>query len=294
MTISIPPIKPSATHPRVPASAGPQEIVRALGDDGFVIIDGFISPEQAAQINEDVDDLMENHPYITKPVSKTLFGGLNKRRANLPEVSKTFREDILNHELLHGIGEIIYGPVNEGNYWIGAAGVLDRCPGTGQQLWHRDGGCTPLHPLVWDRAPFMMITFLVALSQTTYENGATLIYPRSHKWDISQVESTNQPIVAELSPGDACLLGWNTVHAGGSNDTDKVRRAMALSLQSTTMTPIESALIISRPVVESMTPQAQRLVGWRSAKYLWRAHYDDLEAYLELKSNQPMEENASM
>ncbi|KAH0593198.1 hypothetical protein MHUMG1_08920 [Metarhizium humberi] len=292
MTISMPP-QPRDSHPRIPANAGADAIVQTLKDDGFVIIEGFISPEQAGRLNEEVDGHMETHPYITKPVGKAMFGGLNKRRANLPEISKTFREDILNHELLHAIGETIFGPVHEGNYWIGAAGVLDRCPGTGQQLWHRDGSVTSLHPLVHDRAPLMMITFLVALSQTTKENGATLFCPGSHKWDIAQSEPVSEePIVAELRPGDACLLSWNTVHAGGSNQTAHVRRAMALSLQSTTMTPIESSLIIPRPVVESMTQRAQRLVAWRSAKYLWRAHYDDLEDHLGLKSEQPLEGDA--
>lgn len=39
------------------------------------------------------------------------------------------------------------------------------------------------------------------------------------------------------------------------------------------MTPIGPSLIIPRPVVESMA----RLVGWRFARYLWRAHYDELK-----------------
>ncbi|KAF7586586.1 hypothetical protein BBP40_008643 [Aspergillus hancockii] len=198
MTIRAP-SKLSVTHRRVPASARSHTIVQALKDDGFAINGGFISPEQAIRLNEDVQGYTQNHSYITKPVNKNLFGRLAAGHLNRASARNSTPRSMRD--------------------WIGClTSVLGRESSSGIAMVLS----LPCNPLFGTKPLFMMIIFLLASLETTYKNDATPFYPGSYKWDISQGEYTEPPIVAELRPGDACLLGWNTVHVGGSNGADEV------------------------------------------------------------------------
>ncbi|CAG7928336.1 unnamed protein product [Penicillium olsonii] len=156
----------------------------------------------------------------------------------LAELSKTYRDDILNNKVLNQFSEEalkVYG-----DYWV-LMGAQD--------------------------APATSINLLIALTPFTADNGTTHVILGSHKWaDISQatMEQTSRAI---MSPGDALFITDNTVHCGGAEITGtETRRVLSLTMGCSQLTPLESNFVVPRSIIETMTPLTQGLVGWGSQR----------------------------
>ncbi|RAL08882.1 monooxygenase sphC [Aspergillus homomorphus CBS 101889] len=283
---------------RIHASAGAAKILEMFREDGGVIIEGFFTPEQVANINRDVD------PYLAKVKVGTNregdwikdFHGENTRRlTNLPTLSRTFREEVLNYELIHELCEAVFR-VQSGDYWMCTAQVIEIGPKSKPQELHRDTaefpGFTKLGPAMDE----IQISFFTSLTEFTAENGATRAIPGSHLWpDYEELGTEEMAVPAVMQPGDVLFFTGRLVHGGGENRTSDVwRRGISLAFQASYLTPEECyPLIIPRPIVESMTPLAQKMVAWRSqysnsSGGLWQSDYDEVGKAIGLKSNVPL------
>ncbi|RYP12615.1 hypothetical protein DL767_011150 [Monosporascus sp. MG133] len=122
-------------YQRFPLTAEAAAVHKALEDDGVVIIEGFLSPEQAAKSNGDVDPRLavirqgekivrlptqvSQSPWILdlpQTCTSLLYWMADivppqvKRVHNLVGFSKAFRHEILNHKRMHDIsGSDIWG-----------------------------------------------------------------------------------------------------------------------------------------------------------------------------------------
>ncbi|CAG7980690.1 unnamed protein product [Penicillium salamii] len=289
---------------RIPLSAGADKIVKAFQDDAVVIIEGFLSPEQLRALNSDIDPYiarLRDPEYVPDPsvdysLAK-LLPSQQKRVHSLAGKSQTFRQEFLNHQLMHEVASKVFEPV--GDYWAISGAIIDNDPGTPEQPWHHDLPACPLFNEAAD-APENMINFFTALTDFTEESGATQFIWHSHKTKgterILEPDEDHPMVTAEIKAGDSVLLNGRIVHRGGSNDTDDfVRRAFSFVLQPSVFTPYESNLHLSRQIVESMTPLAQKMIGWRSVTLagaysigMWTVDMDDVGNVMGLKSNQPL------
>lgn len=281
--------------PRVSANEGCEAIDKVLQEHGCVIVQEFLTPDQVLNINRDVD------PHITK-IQKSRrtyqeeYWVNMKRQGHLALISKTYREDVLNNPIIHGISERLF--VKEsGDYWLATSAVLETSPGyTGQKL-HREHDGIPICTAMGRDCPEAMFNFLVALTPFTDENGATRIIPGSEKWDdYSYQPPLEEAIPVEMNAGDAVLFGGKVLHGAGENlSKDCNRRSLPIVMQSGYFTPVEASAFLPRNVVESMTPLAQKMIGWRSVKCqgieLWSLHMNELGKQLGLKSNQRIHED---
>ncbi|CAG8254907.1 unnamed protein product [Penicillium salamii] len=287
---------------RIPLNAGVDKILKAFEDDGVVVIEGFLSPEQVRQLNSEIDPYLARlrdpecaaDPSFNYSLAK-LLPSQQKRVHSLTAKSPTFRYEILNHELMHELASAVFEPV--GDYWAVSGAVMDNAPGTPAQPWHHDQVTSPLFNNAGD-APETFINFFSALTDFTEESGATQFIWHSHKGEGIMEPDENHPVVtAVIKAGDSVLLNGKVVHRGGANDSDYfTRRAFTLVLQPSVFTPYESNLHLSRQLVESMTPLAQKMIGWRTVKPaapyhigLWTVDMDDVSNVMGLKSNQPLQ-----
>jgi verruculogen synthase len=294
---------PSKAHiQRVPLSAGADKVIKAFRDDGVVIIEGFLSSEQVRRLNSEID------PYVARlrdpaycpdhsfnsSLAKML-PSQQKRVHNLAGKSPTFRYDVLNHQLMHEVAAAIFEPV--GDYWAVSSVVLDNAPGTPGQPWHHDQRISPLFNNTGD-APESFINFFTALTDFTEESGATQFLWHTHKMEgILEPDEDHPVMTADIKAGDTVLLSGKIVHRGGANDTENfTRRAFSLVFQPSIFTPYESNLHLSRQLVESMTPLAQKMIGWRTVKPaapfdigLWTVDMDDVSKVMGLESNKPLQ-----
>uniref|UniRef100_A0AC62AEC1 DhiD n=1 Tax=Penicillium TaxID=5073 RepID=A0AC62AEC1_9EURO len=240
------------------------EIVQILEEDGVVIVESFLSSDLVQKLNDELDPHLA---ALYDPVSgESAYHPVTTKQMNdLPARSQTFRQDLLNNTLIHKVCEGFYGPT-VGDYWMSHGGVLERGPGTPIQSLHRDEAVFPAIHSLSGSGPPVMLHFFIALSDFTAENGATQFIPGSHKWaDFNDNGTRDQAVTAILKAGEMVIFTGKTVHCGGANSTkDSVRRALGMNFHPWYVTPYENFYNTPREVVESMTPLAQRMIGWRT------------------------------
>ena len=272
---------------QVPASSGRDAILAALRSDGAVIIKQLFTPDQVRRLNDEVQPALEKLRVGSKHTEewvKEFFGDNTKRLNGVVGLSSAFRHDFLDNELIHQLCEAIYLD-DAGGYWMNSAQVIDIGPGSKAQPLHRDQWQFPIFTHCGPDAPEASVNFVVALTDFTDENGATRVIPGSHKWaDLSQNGSPEDTIPAEMQVGDACFITGKVVHGGGANRTeDFTRRGITLVFQCSYLTPEEAyPFLVDKEVVRTMSPRAQRMVGFRSqflkdSPGVWKRDYGEMD-----------------
>lgn len=268
------------------------DILKIVAEDGGVIMEGFLSPEQVQRFNTEINPHMEAMQAGSKHEDAEIadFHGSNtKRLTNLVTLSETFRKEIIDDDLVHQIGDATFLE-ESGTYWMGTAQVIEIGPGNKSQVLHRD--LENYFPFVGmgPSGPEVICNFLIALTDFTEENGATRIVPGSHQWpdfnDRGQPENT---IPAEMTAGDALFFSGKLAHGGGANKTaSEYRRGVAFTLNPGYLTVEEAyPFLVDRELAASLPERVQRLIGFRSqfptgAPGLWQVDYAELADYLKL------------
>src|SRR3569833_1690785 len=124
----------------VKPSEGQDAILRALRQDGAVIIKGLFTADQDRRLNEEVQPAMDKIGVGSKHSEewlKEFHGDNTKRLNNVVSLSKTFRHEILENDLIHQLCEEIYLK-DAGGYWMNSAQVIDIGPASKAQPLHRD------------------------------------------------------------------------------------------------------------------------------------------------------------
>ncbi|KAK8091381.1 uncharacterized protein PG998_015196 [Apiospora kogelbergensis] len=253
--------KPAPKLQQVQASAGRDAILRALREDGAVIIKGLFTTDQVRRLNEEVQpsvDQLHVGSKHTEEWVKDFHGDNTKRLNNVVSLSPTFRHEVLESDLIHQCCEAIYLE-DAGGYWMNSAQVIDIGPGSRAQPLHRDQWQFPIFTHAGPDAPEASINFVVALSDFTGANGAT-----------------------RMEPGDACFISGKVVHGGGANITDNAtRRAITLVFQCSYLTPEEAyPFNVEKDIARSLSPRGQRMIGFRSqflknSPGVWKRDYGE-------------------
>lgn len=270
---------------RIPATAGRDAILAALRQDGAVIIKSLFTTDQVSRFNAEVQpavDARKPGSTHTDEWVRDFHGDTTKRLNGVVALSPTFRNEILENELIHACCEEIY-LADAGGYWLNSAQVIDIGPGSKAQPLHRDQWQFPIFTHAGPDAPEASINFVVALTPFTDENGATRLIPGSHRWpDLNQNGEPEDTIPAEMELGDACFISGKVVHGGGANVTEaETRRAVTLVFQCSYLTPEEAyPFILDGETARTMTARGQRMVGFRSqflkdSPGVWKKNYGD-------------------
>jgi ectoine hydroxylase-related dioxygenase (phytanoyl-CoA dioxygenase family) len=280
-----------ATLRSVPNDASVEEILAIVEEDGGVIIKQLLTQDQVQRFNAEIEPAMQSITPGSKHPDEGIAGfhGNNtKRLTNLISYSKTFREEIIEHDLVHALSDAMFN-AESGTYWMTTAQVIEIGPGNKAQPLHRDLENNYPFIAMGPAGPQVMINFLIALTDFTEANGATRVIPGSNNWaDYSDRGTPEMTIPAEMEAGDVLFINGKVVHGGGENQTaDFYRRGVAFALQPGFLTPEEAyPFIIGRELARSLSPRVQRLIGFRSqyptgSPGLWQVDYAELAEYLE-------------
>ncbi|MDR3017237.1 phytanoyl-CoA dioxygenase family protein [Delftia acidovorans] len=268
------------------------EILRTLKEDGGVIIKNFLTQSQIDSFNAEIQGPMDAlAPGSTHEIELIAeFHGANtKRLTNLVTHSKTFREEILDRDLVHDLLDAIFLE-ESGSYWMTTAQVIEIGPGNKAQMLHRD--LENWYPFIGmgPKGPEAAMNFMIAFTDYTAQNGATRIIPGSNHWENFEDRGTpEQTIPAEMKAGDVLLYSGKTAHGGGANlTTDQYRRGVAFAFNPGFLTGEEAyPFLVNMDIVRQLSPRVQRLLGFRSqyplgSPGLWQVNYGELADYLKL------------
>jgi ectoine hydroxylase-related dioxygenase (phytanoyl-CoA dioxygenase family) len=276
----------------VPANSTVDEIRKVVAEDGGVVIKGFLTQDQIDRFNAEIEPAMQALSAGSDNADSEIadfHGTQTKRLTNLVTISKTFREEIVDHDLLHALGEATYRE-ESGDWWMTTAQLIEIGPGNKAQVLHRD--LEQFIPFIGmgPAGPEVMCNFLIAMTDFTDENGATRVIPGSNHWaDYEDRGTPEMTLPAEMKAGDVIFFTGKLVHGGGANRTEnEFRRGLTIPLQPGYLTPEEPYnLITPLDIVRTLSPRVQKMLGFRSlypkgSPGLLRVNYHELADFLEL------------
>jgi ectoine hydroxylase-related dioxygenase (phytanoyl-CoA dioxygenase family) len=210
---------------RISASSPSPDIVETLEQDGAVIVEDLLPPEVLSRFNAEIDPFLEAAPLakdrqFVNDVIKWFFGAQTRDVTGVAGKSRVFATEILTHPVYRAVCDEILLP-GCASYQLNIAHVLERGPGSEQQLIHRDEA-------VWVHLPQphpeVQLASVIALVDFTADNGATRVAPGSHRWGRDRLASPEELVAAEMAAGAAVIYLGSTLHGGGPNTTTDVRR----------------------------------------------------------------------
>lgn len=227
-----------------------------LLSQGYCIIENALPARIIENLNSDLD-----HQFHATPFSEGLFYGEHTKRFGGLLKRSPHTSALVLHPLILSIAHEFLGKHCD-QIQLNVTQAIEIHPGERRQLPHRDHdmwrgnktGHEFLLNIIWPLSPF------------TKENGATLIYPGSHRLDEVSEEACldEQPVAASCPPGSAiCFLG-STAHGAGPNTSSGVRRAIVVGYCLGWLKPYENQWLTYPPeIAKSFSSELADLVGYR-------------------------------
>lgn len=262
----------SATIDRFVASSDPDAIVAAIDRDGAAIVEGLLSPDVVARVNDEVEAsvaVADPDEALFDPIMSAFHGPHTRQVTGVPGISRTFATDVMCHPLLLALCDRILLP-SCAAYQLNLGHLLQRGPGAEEQWLHRDEA-------VWSDvprpAPELQLASVIAFVDFTRDNGATRVVPGSHRWPDRELSPAEQVLraapapeqiaYAEMPAGSAVVYSGGTIHAGGANTTSTPRRGAHLSYCLGWLRTEENNYLSTPPAIAATLPRrAQELLGY--------------------------------
>ncbi|GHJ44196.1 hypothetical protein Cs7R123_15380 [Catellatospora sp. TT07R-123] len=240
-------------------------MVEILEREGAVIIENFVDAAVLKGLWDDLGPYLDRGRYsetgydghLTRRVS-SLF----RRTAHMPAV-------FMQPQYLGASRRIMEKPVH---MWVGQARIemtpniqisatqaIQIDPGQGKQPLHRDDSLhLRRHP-----GPTTRVQLMLAMSEFTAPNGATLVIPGSHHWDDERAPRYAEAIPAAMPAGSGLLWLGGVYHGGGANTTDQPRTSLTVSYDLGNLRQEENQyLAVPRETVLGLPEEMQRLLGY--------------------------------
>src|SRR5690349_9528518 len=171
---------------RLPGSASLDDVVSTMERDGGVIVEDFASSRIIDELKADLLPQIE-----ARSTGRDDFTGTKTRRMSALFAKSRRVADLTIHPLFLGAAEhfvnvpVVYGSGDSAltvrpGLRIGATQLIQIGPGQGAQPLHRDHWA-----MLWrypDYGRQVRVQAMLAISDFTEANGATLVVPGSHLW----------------------------------------------------------------------------------------------------------------
>lgn len=259
--------KGTATHEmtHVRPDADLDHVVAILERDGAVIVEGFADAVTLAGLRADLGPGLEASGY-----SESGYDGQKTKRLSSLFQRSTHMCAVVTQPLFLGSARrLLQKPTH---MWIGKVRMevtpsiqvsftqaIRIDPGQGRQPLHRDDA---MH--LWRHpGPPCRLQLMLAMTDFTSANGATLVIPRSHHWDDERAPAYAETVPAVMPAGSALLWQGAIYHGGGANTTDSPRYSLSVALDLGNLRQEENQyLAVTRETVQTLPEEVQRLLGW--------------------------------
>jgi ectoine hydroxylase-related dioxygenase (phytanoyl-CoA dioxygenase family) len=242
------------------------DVVEILERDGAVIVEDFVDAETLAALRADLGSGLEAAGYSESGYD----GQKTKRLSSLFQRSPgPMTSVVLQPQFLGAAQRLLQQPTH---MWIGKVKMevtpsiqvsftqaIRIDPGQGRQPLHRDDA---MH--LWRHpGPPCRLQLMLAMTDFTSANGATLVIPGSHHWDDERAPAYAETIPAVMPAGSALLWPGGVYHGGGANTTDSPRYSLSVALDLGNLRQEENQyLAVPQETVLTLPEEMQRLLGW--------------------------------
>lgn len=241
----------SGSAARIHGSTTPIDLLRA---NGYVIFDRLLSDETVDRLSEELDPW-----FAATPRCHGDFYGWNTTRVGSVLLKSSSSHDLALHPLMLSIMDVLLGPHCHW-YQLNLTQAVRLHPGLRQQVPHRDEEMWPCQK----NGIEYLVNVMWALSDFAADNGATLLWPRSHFTRLSRELDLAEATAAEMPRGSALVYLGSVTHCSGANRSDQPRTGLILSYSLGWLKPYENAFLSYPPEVAKEFPKALRdLIGYR-------------------------------
>jgi ectoine hydroxylase-related dioxygenase (phytanoyl-CoA dioxygenase family) len=233
-------------------------ITTALAADGAVIVDGLFPPDVLDPVRHELAPILD----VTEPAGGEFLGHSTKPIPGLLAKAPSFAACIIDPVLLALADHVLLPACRR--YQLQITTAQEVWAGGKGQAPHRDE--TVYGPFLdySPGAPQYVLGVIVAGSEFTAANGATLVAPGSHVWEGDRSCTTDEMEPAAMVCGSALVYLGRTLHAAGVNTTDTGRMAFIFGYSVGWLRQEENLLIENPPSLACRLPErAQQLVGYQ-------------------------------
>ena len=225
------------------------EVVEALGETGYLVVDGLLSPDQVSAAKADLRRLL-----AAIPTGRNSFEGSRTRRVYALFAKTRAFDGATVHPLVLGVCDRVLG-----HYQLSAPTGIEIGPGEVAQVLHHDDGIYPLHRPHDE----VVLNTMWALDDFVEANGATRVVPGSQRWVEERPSPPTRAIPGEMSSGSVLFYVGSLWHGGGANRTEHPRLGVALEYAASWLRPQETHLLaVPATTVRELPERLQELLGY--------------------------------
>ncbi len=246
--------------PRFDRSVASSEVIQALSTVGCAIIERLVDAEVVDHV------LQEMQPYIdATPYGSEDFTGLQTKRTGALLARSRSSIDLVAHPLVLDITQQILHPYAS-TFQLHLTQIIAIDPGGQAQGLHRDQWCFNMFPFPPEMD--VEVSTIWALDDFTEENGATRVIPNSLLDPPSAITDDHLALPATMPKGSVVLYTGRTIHGGGANRSQKVRRALNVDYILGWLRQEENQYLSCPPEVARELPEhVQKLAGYSMGAY---------------------------
>jgi ectoine hydroxylase-related dioxygenase (phytanoyl-CoA dioxygenase family) len=230
-----------------------EDAMEILSQDGALIISELLSNQEYADLRRELDP-----EFAQADFCKGLFyGEATKRIHSLARKSSTICSMIMRPKVVE-IMQLILGP-NCDKIQLNLTQGIQIWPGEKAQVIHRDDSMFPVK-----HKPFeFMVNAMWAYTEFTKDNGATIVVPGSHRWDVDRMPAEHEIALAEMQPGEVLIYLGSVIHAGGQNRSELPRTGIALSYCLGWLRQSENQYFAAPPeIAKHFSKDLQEMLGY--------------------------------
>ena len=220
----------------------------SLMSNGYVIIKGLLTQSQCDEIKA------ECLPLMVQKGRNEFEGQSTQRLYNVLAKTRCI-DKLADHPRILGLMDLMFRP----NFLLSQSQVINILPNENQQAYHYDDS---FYQISRPRPPLGAAS-IWAIDDFTEENGATVVFPKSHTWDGHQRPTSEKVIKAMMPAGSVIFFLGTTWHGGGANVTKSARLAVTHQYCEAFMRQQENYLLeLNKETVKILSPELRALVGY--------------------------------
>lgn len=230
------------------------DLFAQLEREGFLILRRAIEASTIAAIAHDLEPHFEKTPRCEGD-----FYGWETTRLGALLSKAPMTRALVMHRYCLGLARRVLSPLCD-CIQLNLTQAIRVHPGERAQAPHRDEEMWPCG----QKSGHWLLNVMWPLSPFTAQNGATRLWPQSHRAQLQRNADVDCSLAAEANPGDAIVFLGSLTHAAGANASEAARTGIIVSYCLGWLKQYENQyLAYPREVAASFDEPLLRLLGYQ-------------------------------